>query len=87
MDEAELSAPYLVGHITEALATDERTNALDIKVSIRNDRVFLLGSVNSEERRSAAEAVVREHVPGHMSIVNGLCVENYREPTEQEHLG
>jgi osmotically-inducible protein OsmY len=87
MDELDSSAPYMVGHITSALATDERTHMLDIKIKVTNDRVFLLGTVTSEERRSAAEAVVREHVPGHMAIVNGLCVESYREPTEQEHLG
>ena len=87
MDEADKSAPYMVGHIINALATDERTHLLDVKVTITNDRVYLLGAVASEERRSAAEAVVREHVPGHMAIVNGLCVENYREPTDQEHLG
>ena len=87
MDEAEKSAPYMVGHIVSALATDERTHLLDIKVTITNDRVFLLGTVTSDERRVAAEAVVREHVPGNMTIVNGLCVESYREPTDQEHLG
>ena len=87
MDEVEKSAPYMVGHIISALATDERTHLLDIKVTITNDRVFLLGTVSSDERRSAAEAVVREHVPGHMAIVNGLCVESYQEPTDQEHLG
>ena len=87
MDETEKTAPYMVGHIINALATDERTHLLDVKVTITNDRVFLLGAVASEERRSAAEAVVRDLVPDHMTIVNGLCVENYREPTGQEHLG
>lgn len=87
MDEQEKRAPYLVGHIISALATDERTHLLDVKVTISNNRVFLLGTVASEERRSAAEAVVREHVPGHMAIANGLCVETYPEPTDQEHLG
>jgi len=87
MDDPEKTAPYMVGHIINALATDERTHLLDIKVTITNDRVFLLGAVASDERRSAAEAVVRELVPAHMTIVNGLCVENYREPTDQEHLG
>jgi len=87
MENVEKNAPYMVGHITSALATDERTHLLDIKVTIRNDRVFLLGTVTSEERRIAAEAVAREHLPSNMAIVNGLCVESYREPTDQEYLG
>jgi hypothetical protein len=87
MENSEKNAPYMVGHIQSALATDERTHLLDVKVSIRNDRLFLLGTVASEERRTAAEAVVRELLPDHMAIVNGLCVESYREPTDQEYLG
>jgi osmotically-inducible protein OsmY len=87
MEDPEKNAAYMVAHITSALATDERTHVLDVKVTIRNDRAFLLGAVASEERRAAAEAVVRELLPGHIAIVNGLCVESYREPTDQEHLG
>lgn len=86
MTETELNPAYLAGHITEALATDERTHMLDVKVTVTGERVILIGNVMSEERRAAAEEVARERLPAHMLIVNSLCVECYREPTEAEPL-
>jgi hypothetical protein len=78
---------YLLGQIKEALATDERTNMLDVNVVVTEAQVFLMGPVPCERRRLAAELVARELVPEHMGLVNSLCVESYKEPTETEHLG
>jgi len=87
MEPVENNPAYLAGHLTEALATDERTHLLDLKVRVAGDRVILIGNVSSDERRVAAEQVVRERMPSHMLIVNSLCVESYREPTDVEPLG
>jgi hypothetical protein len=78
---------YLPGHIKEALATDERTNLLDVNVVITGAQVFLIGMVSCDVRRAAAGCVAQELVPSDMTLVNSLCVESYKEPTETEHLG
>jgi hypothetical protein len=78
---------YLPGHIKEALATDERTHMLDVNVVVTEAQVFLIGMVPCDRRRLAAERVARELLPSHMTLVNSLCVESYKEPTETEHLG
>lgn len=71
---------YLEAHIREALATDDRTNFLDPEITIAGGKVFLMGSVESDELRAAMEAVVREVAPPDMTIVNELCVEHYDSP-------
>ena len=75
---------YLVGRIQQALAEDERTATLDLRVKITAGQVFLMGTVDSAERRQAAEQVAREIVPGDMSVVNDLWLANYRTPPEPE---
>ncbi len=83
----ECDRAYLPGHIKEALATDERTHLLDVNVVVTEAQVFLIGMVPCDVRRAAAERVALELVPSHMTLVNSLCVESYKEPTETEHLG
>ena len=85
--DPETNPAYLAGHLSEALATDERTHLLDVKVRVAQNRVILMGNVTSDERRVAAELVVRERIPSHMMVINSLCVESYREPTDEEPLG
>jgi osmotically-inducible protein OsmY len=80
------SPSYLVGHIKDALATDERTHMLDVSVKVHELRVFLIGRVTCEARRLAAEQVARELIPGDMAVVNSLCVESYPEPSQPEPL-
>jgi hypothetical protein len=77
---------YLVSHIKEALATDERTHMLDVQVTIRGERVHLMGAVTCESRRTAAEEVTRELLPPNMVIVNGICIESYGFPSDPETL-
>lgn len=78
---------YLEAHIRDALATDDRTNLCDSQVTIAAGKVFLLGTVESEERRAAAEAVVREVTPEGMEIVNEMYVEaNEAPPTVAERI-
>jgi osmotically-inducible protein OsmY len=72
---------YLVGRIRQALAEDERTNILDLQVRVTSGRVFLIGTVDSVQRRLAVEQVVGEVVPAGMRIVNDLWTATYSKPT------
>jgi osmotically-inducible protein OsmY len=81
------SFKYLEAHLREAIAEDERCNMLDIRITIADRRIFLMGAVESEARRLAAEAVVRERVDSDMSIVNQLSVPTYEQPKDAELVG
>jgi Flp pilus assembly secretin CpaC len=54
---------YLAGKLQEALAVDERVNALDIKVTIAHGRVHLTGQVPTRERHAAAQRIAQEMLP------------------------
>ena len=71
---------YLEARIRDALATDDRTNYLDAQITIAAGKVFLMGQVESEERRTMTEVVVREVTPGELQIINELWVERYDAP-------
>jgi osmotically-inducible protein OsmY len=73
---------YLEARIRECLAMDDRTNTLDIQVTIAANKVFLIGQVESEDRRDACEDVVRDIAPGDMEIVNELWITKYESPPE-----
>jgi hypothetical protein len=77
---------HLVARIREALAEDPRLNELDIQVTITAGKVFLLGEVNSEERRRIATQVAAEIIPDDMELVNDLWVAHYKESPETERL-
>jgi osmotically-inducible protein OsmY len=68
---------YRVERLLQRLATDPRTNLLDVQVRIVEQRVFVTGSVESEELRASAEQVVREAVPPEMEVVNNIWVQTY----------
>jgi len=75
---------YLEAHIREAVGADERTNLLDLQVTITAGKVFLLGAVESEERRSAVEMVVREVTPAELEIINEMSIEPFDAPSTSE---
>jgi predicted amino acid-binding ACT domain protein len=75
---------YLVARLTEALATDSRTNALDVEVLISRDTVSIRGTVTCHERRTAAETVIAELLPSGKRLANDLRVRTFREPHETE---
>jgi hypothetical protein len=77
---------YLVAHVVEALAQDRRSCILGIQVEIVSSRLFLIGQVETEERRQAAETVARELAPEGMDVVNQLWVATYDRPKEAEPL-
>jgi osmotically-inducible protein OsmY len=64
---------YLVGKLENALATDPRVNALDVKVTFYGGKIHLTGEVATEERRSAAADVVNDIAPG-IEMRNELTV-------------
>lgn len=75
---------YLVGRLRQALAEDPRTNLLDVQITIRAGKAFLMGQVESAELRSAAEAVAREQLPPELTVVNELWITTYGVLAESE---
>ena len=60
----DLEYQYLVGKLQEALASDTRVNAQDIRVVVTGGRIHLIGEVSTPERRAAVNQVVAEVLPG-----------------------
>lgn len=79
-------AKYVVGRIRQALAEDSRTNILDVQISVRGTKVYLLGQVDSALLRKAVEAVTREVLPHDFGLVNELWIANYAVPPETESV-
>ena len=64
---------YLVGKLEEALAVDDRVNALDIRITIAHGRVHLSGEVTTEARRTAVQQIAEEFLP-HLDVRNDITV-------------
>jgi hypothetical protein len=84
-DDHPAPTQYVVAHVREALAHDERVAALDLQVRIVGDDLFLTGMVSSAPRRDAAEVVVRDAVPG-LRIHNQLAVLPVDAPSTREEI-
>jgi osmotically-inducible protein OsmY len=76
---------YLVGKIQSALATDARTNKLDVKVMIAGGKIHLMGQTATEERRRTIAEVVAEAVPD-MDVRNELTVMQIGDPAQPEDI-
>ena len=76
---------YLVGKIQAALATDPRTNKLDVKVIIRGDKIHLTGQTSTEARRLAIAEVVTESAPD-LEVRNELTVIEIGAPAQPEEI-
>jgi len=61
--EAESAPHYLIQRIREALAHDPRVGELELAVNVRGGKVFITGTIHSDERRRAVSEVVEEVVP------------------------
>lgn len=77
MEASEVLPQYRVERLLQRLATDPRTNLLDVQVRIVGQRVFIAGTVESAILRAAAEEVVREAIPPEMEVVNDIWVTVY----------
>jgi osmotically-inducible protein OsmY len=69
----ELEYQYLVGKLQEALASDTRVNAQDIRVVVTGGCIHLIGEGSTPERRSAASEVAAAVLPG-IPVRNELTV-------------
>jgi hypothetical protein len=66
-------ARYLVNHLEQRLAEDDRTTELGIVATVQGDTVHLRGDVASEHRRELVGLVAAEAAPGY-TIVNEITV-------------
>jgi hypothetical protein len=76
---------YVAARVQRALAADERTYELGIRVDIRGDQLFLRGQVESVERRLLVATVAGETAPG-LKVHNEVTVVEVRDPGEEETL-
>ncbi len=54
---------YVTEHLREALAKDPRVNELELEVTLAGGKVFVSGTVATEERVAAVGEVLRELAP------------------------
>jgi osmotically-inducible protein OsmY len=76
---------YVAARVQRALAEDDRTTELGIRVDVRGEHVFLRGQVSCDERRREIEKVAREAAPG-LRVHNEITLVEVSEPGEEEHL-
>ena len=77
---------YLVGHIEEALACDERVNEPGLHVMIQGRRVFIDGTVSTHARHAAVAEVVADLLPDWTVVNQATVAGEYPEPSEMESL-
>jgi len=64
MDRAGKDPPhYLIQRVREALAHDPRVGELELRVKMVGEKVFVTGTVPTDERRRAVSDVVHEVLP------------------------
>jgi osmotically-inducible protein OsmY len=84
--EDTMEAPqYVAARVQQALAQDDRTHELGIRVDIRGDQLFLRGRVSGEEQRDRLGDVAHEAAPD-LHVHNEVRVVEPTEPGEDEHL-
>jgi hypothetical protein len=78
---------YVAAHVRDWLADDDRLAALDIRVRILGNKVFLSGTVATEARRARADDVIAAQLPDH-EVHNEIVVSECAEasPAEVEKL-
>lgn len=74
---------YLIGRIREAIASDLRTNEIDVHVRVSGDDIFLRGNASTQERRAAMTQVVKELCPD-ATVHNEVSVPSFAEPAEAD---
>lgn len=80
-----MSDDYLVEHLHDALATDQRTGELEVTVELLGDRVVLGGVVGNDARRAAVLAVVAERC-GEVEVLDQMEVVVTTGPPTAEQL-
>ena len=86
MGEAPEPEVYLMEHLREALAKDHRVNELELELTAAGGKVFVSGTVATEERRAAVTEVLRELVPDR-EIVNQTSPLSVAPRPDAERIG
>jgi hypothetical protein len=74
MEPTKDEAPhYVIQRVREAFAHDSRVGELELGVDVRGSRLFVTGTVLTEERRDGVTEVAREVAPD-MEIHNQVQV-------------
>jgi osmotically-inducible protein OsmY len=76
---------YVAEHIRDAMAQDPRLSELHVDITITSGKVFLTGSVASEERRANLTTVVRDLLPDR-EVVNHTSIEAPADEPDVEKL-
>jgi osmotically-inducible protein OsmY len=76
---------YVTERIREALAQDSRVNELELEVTMAGGKVFVSGTLPSQERKDAVTDVVREVVPD-VEVHNQTSVMTPAGDVEDEEL-
>lgn len=76
---------YVAARVQRAIAEDERTNELGIKVDVRGDQVFLRGQVTGDDQRVKLADVAAEAAPG-LTVHNEVTCVEVTEPGAEEKL-
>jgi osmotically-inducible protein OsmY len=76
---------YVAARVQRALAEDDRTNELGIRVDVRGRQLFLRGTISGDQRRRLATSVAKEAAPG-LEVHNELTLVEVRDPGEEEEL-
>lgn len=76
---------YLAEHVREALAKDPHLSELHVDVTIASGKVFLTGTVGSDDRRTRLTGVVQRVMPDH-EVVNHTTVESPAGEPDVEKL-
>jgi osmotically-inducible protein OsmY len=76
---------YTAAHVQEELARDPRVSEPELEVKVVQGRVFVTGTVPTEERRAAVDDVVRECCPG-LEVENRTIVGRYPDAPGAERV-
>lgn len=74
---------YLRGHLSEALAQNSGTAALDVDFMIGGNRIVMKGECPTDDHRNAIESVVRQTAKG-FEIDNQVRITQVRDPEVEE---
>ncbi len=55
---------YLAARVEEAIAADPRVSELHVRAGLRRGRIYLTGTVTTEERRQLVSEIARDQAPG-----------------------
>ncbi len=81
----EHAPQYVAARVQQALAEDERTTELGIRVDVHGDRLYLRGQVGAAERLPHLTEVAHDAAPG-IIIHNEVTVVEVREAGGEERL-